>query len=195
MARRCTAGCFLALIAGVLAPLNYVAQAAQPPTHRLKCSVTQAEIALFKSYLGPESSESQTVVTSTYVSPELDVDSLNLRLAANGRGIPPDVREDFKKQNSKSCNIDPFGGVEKIGFITEAELDQLSKQSSNEFRKRFGTKSYLVTFSRVGFNKERSLALVHVSVAADRFGNGALYLFEKKQNKWVVKTKVATFTT
>jgi hypothetical protein len=126
----------------------------------------------------------------------LDVDSLNLQLAAQGRGIPADVREDFKKKNSRSCNIKPFGGIARLSFLTESEHDEIFEKGWDEFHRQFGEKASMIVLSRVGFNKDHTLALLHVSSGIGGMAaGGRLYLFERKQNKWVAKTSVPTWTT
>jgi len=80
------------------------------------------------------------VLTTTYTHHGLDVDSLNLQLAVQGRGIPPDVREDFKKKNTKSCNIEPFGGIDKLNFLSESDHKHVFEQGWKEFHKRLARK-------------------------------------------------------
>ena len=196
MGRLRAACCVFVLAAGTSMPLCSVAQTAHSQSHGTRCSVPQQEIAVFRTYLESERSRPNVVLTTTYTHHDFDVDSLNLQLAAQGRGMPPDLREDFKRKNRGSCNIEPFEGIDRLSFLAESEHNQIFKQGWNKFHERFGKKASLVTLSRVGFNKEHTLALLHVSSGIDRMAaGGELCLFERKQNKWALKTRVQTWAT
>jgi len=54
----------------------------------------------------------------------------------------------------------------------------------------------MITLSRVGFSKDHTLALLDVSSGIRGMAaSGELYLCELKENKWVVKTAIPTWTT
>jgi hypothetical protein len=124
------------------------------------------------------------------------LDSINLQLAANGRGIPPDVRHDFAARNKTSCPIKPILGIERLQFISKHDEEKIFKTGWGEFHKRYGKDAEIVSLSRVGFNADRTLALLHVSTAiGPNAGGGMLYLFERKGGQWSIKTRVATWAT
>ena len=167
-----------------------------PPRHTAPCSVRKDEIEIYADYLSPGNSSDVTVVVTSTQPSYADVDSLNLQLAAQGRGIPPDVRADFKQKDKSICSMEPFPAGKSIRFISKNENETIFKAGWKEFHRRYGKDASWLQFSRVGFNSDKTLALLHVSWGADAMaGGGTLYLFERKAGKWVIKSSVDTWTT
>lgn len=137
------------------------------------------------------------LVTKTDYS-HADVDYLNLQLAAKGRGIPPEVRTDFKEKNRLSCLIQPFAGIGGLQFISKREKDLMFRvpKGCSKFHKKYGKEAEMLWVSRIGFNAEKTLALIHISGAMGSMaGSGTLNLLELKERKWVVKAQIETWTT
>ena len=64
------------------------------------------------------------------------------------------------------------------------------------FHRRYGRKAELVVLSHVGFNRDKTLALFHISSGIGPMAaGGSLYLCERKNGKWVVKMHIPTWTT
>lgn len=163
-------------------------------SHNTHCAAAKEEIEVFADVL--RGGHDQTVLVTKTATMGVDVDYVNLQLAVKGRGIPPDVRIDFKKKNKSSCLIEPFTGITNLDFITQSEQDQLFREGWSEFHKKYGKNASLVSLSRVGFNADKTLALVHVSSGIGSMAaGGTLYLLEKKEGKWVVKSSMGTWTT
>jgi len=161
---------------------------------RSTCTVPREELEVYVIYLNQESSPHVVVAQTESAQP--DVDTLNLRLATQGRGIPPDVRANFKAKNKSACAIKPFAGTPNLHFISREEHDTIFRAGWGEFHKRYGQDAEILWLSRVGFNSDRTLALLHVSGGIDRMaGGGELYLFERKEGKWVIKSHIQTWAT
>jgi len=176
------------------APAQVTNQAVSTKTN---CRVDAAELEVFQDYLGSETSSSYVMVILTETeSADGDVDDLNLSLAAHGRGIPPDVRADFKEKNKLNCAIHPLTGRHDFRVLSTAEHHQIFKNGWTKLHKIYGRKASLVQLSRVGFNHDGTLALLHVSSGSGaEAAGGALYLLERKERKWVIKAKISTWTT
>jgi hypothetical protein len=129
----------------------------------------------------------------------VDVDALNLQLAAKGRGISSDVRTDFKEKNKSSCLITPFARIPNLHFMSNREHDLMFRNAStgwSDFHKKYGKQAEILFFSRVGFNSEKTLALLHVSGGTGLMGGGGtLYLLDRKNGKWAVKALIQTWAT
>jgi hypothetical protein len=98
------------------------------------------------------------------------------------------LREDYKARNESSCTIGAFTGIKNLRFISEAEL-----AGQREIQKRYGKNAVLIRFSRVGFNSDKSLAFLHVSVGVDHIaGSGTLYLLKRNGGAWMITLKVET---
>jgi hypothetical protein len=190
----------LLILAGLAAPQQCVAQATNRTAHQKNlCTVQGEEIEVFDSYLKEGIASPQVLVTKT-VSPHfVDVDTLNLQLAAQGRGIPPDVRIDFKEKNKSSCLIKPYTGIPNLHFVSKREHDLMFRNAStgwSDFHEKYGKEAEILLLSRVGFNREKTLALLHVSSAMGGMaGGGTLYLFERKEGKWIMKLHIQTWAT
>jgi hypothetical protein len=156
------------------------------------CTLLKEEVDVYISQLKAESSsKSVTVLVTKTVGYIEDMDVYNLRLAAQGRGIPTEVRADFTNKNKSSCVIQPFGGVPNLRFISKSEERRIFATGTTEFDKKYGKGAEIVAVSRVGFNSDKTLALLHVLYSA----SGELYLLEHKDGKWMVKFQVQTKAT
>lgn len=185
-------------MAGLSGPQQHVAQAADKTALQKKlCTVQGEEAEVFASYLEEGIGSPQVLVTKTVVPAHVDVDAFNLQLAAQGRGIPPEVRTDFKEKNKSSCLIKPSAGMPNLHFVSKREHDLMFRKAStgwNDFHKKYGKEASVLLLSRVGFNPEKTLALLHVSGGMGSMaGSGALYLFERKNGKWVIKVHIQTW--
>jgi hypothetical protein len=193
-------GTGLLIMAGLAAPQQSVAQAADRTAQQKKlCAVQGEEIKVFDSYLEEGIGSPQVLVTKTVLPDFVDVDALNLQLAAQGQGIPPDVRADFKEKNKSDCLIKPFAGMRNLHFVSKHEHDLMFRKDStgwSGFHKKYGEEANILLLSRVGFNPEKTLALLHVSGGMGSMaGGGTLYLFERKNGKWVIKSHMRTWIT
>jgi hypothetical protein len=173
------------------APLCAQSQGNTMPSNSY-CSLLKEEVDVYKSQLNAESSsKSVTVLVTKTVGYIDDMDVYNLRLAAQGRGIPTEVRADFNNKNKSSCVIQPFDGVPNLRFISKSEERHILAAGTTEFDKKYGKGAEIVAVSRVGFNSDKTLALLHVLYSS----SGELYLLEHKDGKWVIKFYVQTKAT
>ena len=176
-----------------------MAQAANRTAQQKKlCTVPGEETEVFDSYLKEGIASPQVLVTRT-ARPHVDVDALNLQLAAQRRAIPPEVRADFKGKNRSSCLIKPFAGIPNLYFVSKHEHDLMFRKGLtgwSDFHKKYGKEAEILFLSRVGFNPEKTLALLHVSSGTGGMAaGGTLYLFERKNGKWVIRLHFRTWTT
>ena len=163
------------------------------PLQKKSCTVPSEELEVIASYLGKGNSE---VLMAKTDPPRVDVDSLNLLQVSHGHGKSPEVRTDFRDKNKSSCTIRTLEGNSNVHLITQSEHDLIFRNGWGEFHNKYGKQAELLYFSRVGFNSEKTLALLHVS---SRMGgmaaSGTLYYYERKKGKWVVKTQIPTWAT
>jgi hypothetical protein len=167
---------------------------AKPNTAAQKeyCEFSSEEVDVYKSQLGRDSSPKRTlVVMATTLRWIDDINSFNLPLAVQGHAIPTDVRADFTEKNKAGCLIEPFGGVRNLRFMSSNEEEKLLARDWGEFNKKYGKGAERVAMSRVGFNSDKSLALLHILYSS----SGELYLLERRDGKWHVKFSVQTMAT
>jgi hypothetical protein len=120
-------------------------------------------------------------------------------MALKGRAIPVDLRKDFKEKDQLSCALPSLQRLKNVVFISEAQERAIFNDDAkgwNRFHKKYGKNASLVTLSRVGFSPNKQLALLHSSYGAGEMaGGGTLYLLERKNGAWVVKSSIETWTT
>jgi len=133
-----------------------------------------------------------TVLVTSTDARDYGLENRNWQLAAQGHGIPLEIRADFQTKNDKDCRIEPFSGVPNLKFISRSEEHKILAGGWTEFEKRYGKGSDVDTVSRVGFNQDKNLALLHVLGAVQGGGAGVLYLLERKDKAWTVKWYIQT---
>jgi hypothetical protein len=144
------------------------------------CKVTKAEVEVYADFLrGKTDPKHYTALVTSTGARDYPLKRLNWQLAAQGHGIPPEIRSDFQTKNSEDCKIEPFTGVPNLKFISEDEEDNILAGGWTEFKKKYGKGSNLISVSRIGFNREMNSALL--------FAAGALYSLERKDKAWVIK--------
>jgi hypothetical protein len=155
------------------------------------CIVPKDEIAVLAAIYGHPSNAPGVIVTKTEQWPFAD--AVNLQFAAQGRGLPPDLRRDFDEKSKSSCTISHFISDRNVHFISAAEKQHIFRIGWNEFYRRFGKNAGIDEFSRVGFNSDKTLALVHESGAVSADGAAAtLFLLQRNQKKWAIKFSIQT---
>lgn len=155
------------------------------------CVLSKPEIEIYRSQLADESLEKSLMVIAASTEGWIeDIDSFNLSLATQGRGISPEVRTDFTAKNRVSCVIQPFAAVSNLRFISKNDQKRLASDDWNTFQRKYGRNAEYVVLSRVGFNADKTLALIHVLYS----GFGRLYLYELTEGKWRIKYSVPTRT-
>jgi hypothetical protein len=178
----------------LMAELNHAQHPEKTVAATKFCYLPKEEVDVYATYLGGEASSNILTVLVTRTDGYIDdVDGYNLRLAAQGHGIPPEVREDFTRKNKSSCVIQPFGGVPNLRFISKSEERNIFAVGWSEFHKKYGKGSAIVTVSRVGFNTDKTLALLHIlGASGHNAAAGELLLLERKNSKWVIKFHIQT---
>jgi hypothetical protein len=163
----------------------------------VSCTVSRDEVEVLASYLrGLRAGPSLIVVVTTTDSNSADVDALNLQLAAQGRGIPPEARADFKRKDEFRCHIRRFRAATNVRFISQHEHDQIFRSGWREFHRRYGKGAELMTLSRVGFTSDKTLALFHISGGIDAMAAaGYLYVLERKHGQWTKKCEISDWIT
>jgi hypothetical protein len=154
------------------------------------CTVQKDEIEVFADFLKLHAlPQGPIVLVTTTEATDGNIDRFaDMLHAVKGYTVPSELREDYKARNESSCTIGAFTGIKNLRFISEAEL-----AGQREIQKRYGKNAVLIRFSRVGFNFDKSLAFLHVSVGVDHIaGSGTLYLLKRNGRAWVITLKVET---
>jgi hypothetical protein len=107
--------------------------------------------------------------------------------------LASDLKSDFLK-NSIECRPMSIPSELRNRFVTVSKSDLESlfagKKGWGEFYRRFPQAS-LIEFSAVGFNYEKTEALVYMSETSGlRTGEGNFYLLIRTKENWLVKRKI-----
>lgn len=107
--------------------------------------------------------------------------------------IDPSLIEDFNSKNAKEHRLegDKFPPGAHVKIITEKELSEIfsgfSKDGWRVFRERYIGAGGILYFSRVGFNTEKTQALLEVRNQANwEMGVGYKVFLKKRDNVWEV---------
>lgn len=113
--------------------------------------------------------------------------------------LSDEVLNDYEQVNQSEFNLsDKFKLKPRLLLIDERETHGIfawhAVDGWNHFHKRFPDSDGFTKFSRVGFDANKSLALVYVSYSCDRrCAEGGYYLLEKGNHGWKVTSKYAVW--
>lgn len=162
---------------------------AKEPASVKHCTVPQDEMQVLVSYLKwSADNKNATVLVTTTDATMIDVDYVNVKLAISGHGTPADVRNDLKRKITAPCLIGAITSVPNLQFMSKNNHDRMFKTRNgwSEFHKRYGRNATVTSISRVGFNSDHTVAVFYVSSGIDRMaGSGFLYVFRRRDGKWI----------
>ena len=124
---------------------------------------------------------------------QADLEGRPLPLAFEpSEGVEEETLDDYCNKNQVESQLIPGDlGVNYV-LVSEEEMSGLFENRGNgwaSFRKKYPSANGLLTFSRVGFNKAHTQALVYVGWSCDfTCGNGGYVLLQKHGNKWSLKS-------
>jgi hypothetical protein len=109
--------------------------------------------------------------------------------------------DDFTSRNKQAYELsDQFNLDVKITFITSGEIKKMFQKSFGNpdgwetFHRRYPTANGMITLSRVGFNEDRSQALIFVGYGCGWLcGGGDYVLLKKKDGAWKIEAKSMTW--
>ncbi len=107
-----------------------------------------------------------------------------------------DLFRNFKVINSKTLKLENrFSVPQKVVLLPKREFKEFFANENEDgwekFYKKYPGSPGITGFSRVGFNKARTRALLYRGNQADWLaGTGSLSLFEKRGGQWTVEKEV-----
>ncbi len=111
------------------------------------------------------------------------------------KGIPKEVIEDWWKNNETAITLErKFDFAYDYVLVTRAELDKYKPETFfTEFYKKYPDSNGLISVSRIGFDKAKNRALIHVIHNYGSLGANYNFLFmEKTQDGWTVAQRIST---
>lgn len=116
----------------------------------------------------------------------------------NLKNLKKETFDDFRINNEKSDTIkNYFSNDFDVIILSKNEIDSIffEKTSSWEaFYKKYGQTQGLLSFSKIGFDKEHLQALLYYGNQSDWLeGNGYFILFEKIGGKWIEKSSFTSW--
>lgn len=115
---------------------------------------------------------------------------MNQRRKKRSTTVGRDLRDDFIRQNAFTTVLSfPRELEEKFTIVSEDDLKSIFAHADGwaEFRIRF-PEANLLEFSKIGFSRTRTEALVYMSRSGGlKNGGGSYYLFLRQNEKWVIK--------
>jgi hypothetical protein len=133
------------------------------------------------------------VVIKNHTAPGFTVEGLQNSMPSLSR-----VTIDDYESKSKSISLlkAELGLKVKYKLITDEEVDNIFRRGGpawEVFHSKFPGSKGLIGLSRVGFNSDRTQALVHVGFGCDwNCGDSQLIFLRKDKNAWRIEGKVLT---
>jgi hypothetical protein len=122
-----------------------------------------------------------------------------LERSSPGGKLDPSLIDDFNRKNNRAYKIDNrFSGSnpQVVYMVPTEELSEIfgEKDGWRTFYRRYPKVGGILTLSRVGFNNEKTAALLYAGTQSDWLaGAGYLIMFEKQSDKWVVTKRVSVW--
>jgi hypothetical protein len=156
-------------------------------------STIDEEYAVYSAILANEQYNNEVIVINDYTSHGLIANAKNLNQEVYS--LTEDTINDYQVKNEKNQKLENNFTVQgKVVFISEKEESQLFRKGQDGwamFYKKFPKAKRIISFSRVGFNQERTQALVSISMGCGWLcGEGSFMLLQKENEKWVVQQNI-----
>lgn len=164
------------------------------------------EYCVYKTILEPflKNNPTKQLVIRKFTSGSAVADSFisGDRKTALLKTFEPETIDDYNSRHNKPSELkNDFGVDMPVNLVTDEELKPIfdgkkekdfTESAIEAMEKRYQTK-YLITFSRVSFNKSRTLALVHVEfLCGIACSKGFIYIMWKEDNRWIVLDSLHT---
>jgi hypothetical protein len=112
-----------------------------------------------------------------------------------------ETTSDYKEKNKQSVELsDRFELKVKLNFLSRDELKRIFEKRDEKydgwkaFRQKYPGAGEIITLSRVGFNPDKSQALIFVGYQCDWLcGEGNYILLTKRDGEWKIEKKSMTW--
>lgn len=117
--------------------------------------------------------------------PARRLETANTSLAAEVKSAIADLEKKVKTSIPLSKK---FSLKKNYVLISQGEVLGILTSSFAEWDKKYPNSSGIISLSRVGYSADKTIAVVYRTVACSgRCGEGAYYIFEKKDGRWNMK--------
>ncbi len=151
---------------------------------------------LEQKFIRPENK--QLVIRKQTMIDDFDDKGMRTKILDYSKLFAEETTCDFEIRNKKPTELsDKFNLNVKIKFLVQEEIKEIfganhplsaEQEGWESFRKKYPTTRWVITFSRVGFNREKTKAFVFVGDACGPLcGEGNAYLLLKKDNIWKIE--------
>lgn len=150
------------------------------------------EYAVYSAILADNRYNSEKMVVSKYTIKGFLADTTNLTRQI--AGLSQEIIYDYQANNVDSHKLENnFTVSNNVIFISEKQTKQIFRNGEgwNNFYKKYPQSSGLISFSNIGFNRERTQALVYVGINCGWLcGDGSFKFLQKINGKWIIKDNV-----
>lgn len=150
------------------------------------------EYAVYSAILADNRYNSEKMVVSEYTIKGFLADTTNLTQQISG--LSQEIVDDYQAKNIDSQKLENnFTVSSNVIFISEKQTKQIFRKGEgwNNFYKKYPQSSGLISFSNIGFNQERTQALVYVGINCGWLcGDGSFKFLQKTNGKWIIKDNV-----
>lgn len=155
--------------------------------------ITDEDYAVYSAILTDEQPDAELIVINDHTSHGLIANAKNFSNSISN--LSEDIIQDYQIKNEDDLKLsNNFLIKNKISFLSDKEENQIFRKGQDgwaNFHKKFPKANVIISFSRVGLNKERTQALVSVSTGCGWLcGEGNFILLQKESGKWIIQNKI-----
>lgn len=152
-------------------------------------STINEDYAVYSTIINGKQYNDEAIVVNDYTSRGLLANAKNLNQKISS--LTEDIINDYQAKNEENQKLENnFSVGSKVIFISEKEENQLFRKGQDgwaKFHKKYLKAERMISFSRVGFNQERTQALVNISMGCGWLcGEGGFVLLQKENGKWII---------
>lgn len=139
--------------------------------------------------------KTRLAVIKDHTSHSSFIDLTDLKSSINY--LSQDTINDYQSKNTETSSLKGLLNLKvKYLLISKGDVDRIFHKgpaSWELFYKKYRGAKGLITLSRVGFDSDKTQALVHVVISCDwTCGNGQFIFLKKDANKWHIETMMLT---
>ncbi len=113
-------------------------------------------------------------------------------LKANLKGLKDETIQDYIIKNKTTMTLEnKFRCDMKVILVKESKIKKILKKGWDNFKKKYPYSSGFIFLSRVGFNKDKTQALIYVGELWGPLAGGGYYILYNLENgEWVNKASL-----
>ena len=155
-------------------------------------TVSDEDCSVYSAILAKRSQD-EVIVINDYTSQGLLADATNINKRESG--LTQHTINDYQKKKEKSQKLaNNFKMTNRVIFLNEKEEKEIFREGQDgwaKFNKIYPKANGIINFSRVGFNRDKTQALVYRGFGCGWLcGQGDFIVLRKVDGKWIIEQEI-----